>query len=323
MSSLKEIKTRINSVNSIKQVTSAMKFISSAKLRKAQSQFLRITPYKNALTSILDNITEFEIRNSIINKFKIAEKRDVKKLAIIVITSNTTLCGSYNASIIRYFDRVLKSHYNNLKPEDVLVIPIGKLIRNYTKKLDCNVYEENLDHFLNNPDYAEVSKLSDYLIEQFLSNKIDKIEIIYQHFKNKSVQLLTHKAFLPYNFEQTQNDLQLSIADEVDDPEILILKNNIEKYSSKNQEKKYKVNYLLEPNREMLMDYLIRKVVRMSFFYIILDSIAAEHAARTIAMQIASDNADELLYDLNLEFNKTRQQQITNELLDLIGGSVF
>ncbi len=323
MASLKEIKTRINSVNSTKQITSAMKLISSSKLRKAQSQFLRITPYEDALTSILDNITEYEIRNSVVSKFKIAEKREVKKLAIVVITSNTTLCGSFNASVIRYFENVLKSHYKHLKPEDILLIPIGKLIKDHSKKLDCKVYNEDLDEFLNKPDYNEVSKLSDFLIEQFLDEKLDKIEIIYQHFKNKSVQLLTHKTFLPYNFDNKESDLQLNILEEIDDPKILDLKNKVEKHSTKNKKKKYEVNYLLEPNKEVLMDYLIKKVIRMSFYYIILDSIAAEHAARTIAMQIASDNADELLYDLNLEFNKTRQQQITNELLDLIGGNIF
>ncbi|MDD2204382.1 MAG: ATP synthase F1 subunit gamma [Bacteroidales bacterium] len=302
MASLKEIKSRIASVNSTKQITSAMKMISSAKLRKAQDTVSYFYPYQQKLHEILYNYMEYERRNNCKYKIIYSERREIKKVAIVVISSNSSLCGAFNSNIFRLLEKTIES-YTNLSEEDFIIIPIGKMATKFVKRYP-DIYQYNLDAFVDKPIYNDIAGFADNLAQLFLEDKVDKIEFIYQHFKNNSVQVLTKEQFLPF---QPETVITNAVENEDENDE-----HNFE----------YEVNYIVEPDRQQLLYMLIPTVIRQTVYGKIIDSIAAEHSARTIAMQVATDNATDLLQSLKIQYNKSRQQAITNELLDIMGGSI-
>ena len=286
MASLKEIKSRIQSVKSTQKITSAMKMVSSAKLRKAQKQIESFYPYKQKLTFILNNFLSSEEESSTIY----SENREVKRVALIAFSSNSSLCGSFNSNVAKKLvDAVARYHY--LGNENILIFPIGKKVTHAVKKMGFHV-ETNYDTMADKPTYQEAQTLASMLMEMFRKKEIDKAELIFHHFNSKSSQNLTESTFLPMELN-VENAGQAGMIN----------------------------NYLVEPNRPAIMSELIPRVLRLTIYTALLDSAASEHAARTIAMQIATDNADDLLQELNLQYNKSRQQAITNELLDIIGGS--
>lgn len=290
MATLKEIKSRIQSVKSTQKITSAMKMVSSAKLRKAQKQIESFYPYEQKLTQILSNFLSAEEESSSVY----AEQREVKRVALVAFSSNSSLCGSFNSNIAKKLALAVEK-YNHLGKENIMIFPIGKKVSQAVKKMGFAV-EEIFDEMINKPSYQPAQELAGRLMEMFDNKEIDRVELIYYHFKNKSSQVLTESAFLPIelkNFQTLQTDNKVQIHQ----------------------------NYLVEPDRLSVMSVLIPKVIRLKLYTALLDSSASEHAARTIAMQIATDNADDLLQELNLQYNKSRQQAITNELLDIIGGS--
>jgi len=303
MASLKEVKTRIQSVNSTKQITSAMKMVSSAKLHKAQKMVEEYYPYQKKLKEILVNFLEFERRENV--KFDVAfsEVREVKRVAIVVVSSNSSLCGAFNSNVIKQLDKMIEE-YSHLGKENILIIPVGKKVSDYAKRLP-NVYEHSLDKFVDKPKYEEVAEFSNTLTQMFATGEVDRIELIYQHFKSTTTQVLTREDYLPFDLDKELDNMGVS-----------------EQEQSSEDDINYEVNYIIEPNRQEFFDLLIPKVIRLKLFTVLIDSIAAEHSARTIAMQIATDNAEELLQELKISYNKSRQQVITNELLDIIGGSV-
>ena len=304
MVSLKEVKTRIQSVNSTRQITSAMKMVSSAKLHKAQKVVDEFILYQSKLNQILTNFLEYEEREEVQETFiPFSEHREIKRVAIVVFSSNNSLCGAFNSHIIRLLEKTIEE-YSYLGTENILVVPIGKKVSDYAKRLP-NVYDKSLDGFVAKPTYAEVASLADTLSQQFLREELDRVEFIYQHFKTASTQALTHEIFLPFNIERTIQSIEDFFPEGHDTPSF-----------------DYQVNYILEPNRQELIDALIPKAIRLKLYAILLDSIAAEHSARIVAMQIATENADVLLQSLKIQYNKSRQQVITNELLDIIGGSI-
>lgn len=290
MASLKEIKSRIQSVKSTQKITSAMKMVSSAKLRKAQKQIESFYPYEQKLTQILSNFLSAEEESSSVY----AEQREVKRVALVAFSSNSSLCGSFNSNVAKKLASAVVK-YSHLGKENIMIFPIGKKVSQAVKKMGFAV-EEIFDEMINKPSYQPAQELAGRLMEMFDNKEIDRVELIYYHFKNKSSQVLTESAFLPIelkNFQTLQTDNKVQIHQ----------------------------NYLVEPDRLSVMSVLIPKVIRLKLYTALLDSSASEHAARTIAMQIATDNADDLLQELNLQYNKSRQQAITNELLDIIGGS--
>ena len=290
MATLKEIKSRIQSVKSTQKITSAMKMVSSAKLRKAQKQIESFYPYEQKLTQILNNFLSAEEESSSVY----AEQREVKRVALVAFSSNSSLCGSFNSNVAKKLTSAVEK-YSHLGKENILIFPIGKKISQTVRKMGFAV-EEIFDEMINKPSYQPAQELAGRLMEMFDNKEIDRVELIYYHFKNKSSQVLTESAFLPIelkNFQTLQTDNKVQIHQ----------------------------NYLVEPDRLSVMSVLIPKVIRLKLYTALLDSSASEHAARTIAMQIATDNADDLLQELNLQYNKSRQQAITNELLDIIGGS--
>jgi len=284
MASLKEIKSRIQSVKSTQKITSAMKMVSSAKLRKAQRTIENFFPYEQRLNGLLNNFLSAEENNSSV----FSETREVKRVAIVVFSSNSSLCGGYNSNVAKLLAQTVEK-YQSLGREHILIYPVGKKVAKASRKLGFEP-EKNFEEMADKPSYAASLTLADDLIEMFRNKDIDKVELIYHHFVSKSSQVLTSEVFLPFQLKKAGSG------------EIAL-------------------DYIVEPDRATLMEELIPKVLRLKIYTALLDSNASEHAARTMAMQIATDNADDILQDLSLLYNKSRQQAITNELLDIVGGS--
>lgn len=284
MASLKEIKTRIQSVKSTQKITSAMKMVSSAKLRKAERAVTGFLPYKNGMTEILQNYLSSEIDTPSMY----AQLRDVKKVAVLVFASNSSLCGSYNANIIKRLHQSIATH-RDVRKEDVIVFPVGKKVAQACRKAELNIYAE-YEHIANKPTFEETSELANTLMDLYLKGKIDRVKMIYYHYESKGSQKLTADTFLPVDLNRSKSTV-------------------------------YQSDYIIEPSREEVITNLIPMVLRLRVFSAALEASASEHAARTMAMQMATDNAGDLLQELSLQYNKSRQQSITNELLDIIGAS--
>ena len=284
MASLKEVKGRIATVNNTRKITSAMKMVASAKLHKAQGAITNMLPYERRLHGLLTNLLgggEVLVWNT---------PREVKRVALVVFSSNSSLCGGFNANVIKHATQWL-SQYQALGKDNILLYPVGKKVADALSKMGYAV-QGNFQHLADKPSFAEAAELAQGLMNLFTRGEVDRVELLYNHFKSTASQILTREVYLPM---QT---------------------------SGNTIEGKEDMDYILEPSREELLATLLPKVLRMKLYTVLLDSNASEHAARTMAMQIATDNADDLLQELTLMYNKTRQQAITNELLDIVGGSM-
>ena len=293
MASLKEVKTRINSVQSTRKITSAMKMVASAKLHKAQGAIEHMLPYQRQLNKILRNFLSGDL--SIESPY--VEEREVKRVAIVLFSSNSSLCGAFNANVIKMFLHAI-GEYRKLGQDNILIYPIGRKVEEAVKKMGFTP-EGSYQQLSDKPDYQQASALAEHLMELFVSKDIDRVELIYHHFKSMGVQKLVRERFLP---------IDLTRIEEEQDEEV--------------EENRVMNDYIVEPSVEQFIADLIPKVLCQKVFTAALDSNASEHAARTLAMQVATDNANELIQDLTKQYNKGRQQAITNELLDIIGGSM-
>ena len=289
MASLKEVKGRIATVNNTRKITSAMKMVASAKLHKAQGAITNMLPYERRLHGLLTNL----LSGGDILSWN--TPREVKRVALVVFSSNSSLCGGFNANVIKHACAWLDEH-KALGIENILVYPIGKKVADALLKQGYSV-QGDYQHMADKPSFAEASVLAQQLMDMFEKGEVDRVELLYNHFKSTASQILTNEVYLPF------------------------LSSNEEKLSDE-ESRTEEIDYILEPSREELLTMLLPKVLRMKLYTALLDSNASEHAARTMAMQIATDNADELLQELTLMYNKTRQQAITNELLDIVGGSM-
>jgi len=283
MASLKEIKTRIQSVKSTQKITSAMKMVSSAKLRKAERAVNGFLPYKNGMNDILHNYLSSELDMSSVY----TQIRDVKRVAVLVFASNSSLCGSYNANLIKRLHQSIATH-RDVRKEDVVIFPVGKKVAQACKKAELNIYGE-YEQIASVPHFDEVSDLTNTIMELFVKGEIDRVKMIYFHYESKGSQKLMAETFLPITL--------------------------------KSETKGFNSDYLVEPSGQEVVSELIPMVLRLKVFAAALEASASEHAARTMAMQMATDNANDLLQELSLQYNKSRQQSITNELLDIIGAS--
>ena len=291
MASLKEVKGRINSINGTLKITSAMKMVASSKLHKAQEAIENMLPYERRLHHMLTKFLNAGL--SVESPFVV--KRDVKKIAIVVFASNSSLCGGFNVNVIRHLSEMLEEYIQQLGKENILVYPIGRKVADAVKKLGITPMGD-YQHMSGKPNYKEASDLAAELMDRFVSGEIQQVEMLYNHFKSTSTQVLTRETYLPINLAQASTE--------------------------EKQEKGMQADYIIEPSAEKVMQELLPKVLRMKMYTVLLDSNAAEHAARTMAMQIATDNANDLIQELTLIYNKSRQQAITNELLDIIGGTM-
>ena len=285
MASLKEIKGRIGSVKSTQKITSAMKMVASAKLRVAQNRIENFLPYQQQLTSIMNSFLSSEIDYT----SPLSTKREENAVAIVVISSNSSLCGAFNSNIIKLLNQAIKD-YSHIPHERIFIYPIGKKVEDAVKK-NGKIVQGSFIHLMEKPNFDEAKNIADHLITDFLNKKIDKVELVYNHFKNTASQVPVREQFLPVRLTLQQNTKTIT------------------------------TDYIVEPDKITVLEALVPKSLRIKLYAGILDSAAAEQAARTMAMQIATDNAGEILSDLTIQYNKQRQQAITSELLDIIGGS--
>lgn len=319
MPSLKEIKNRISSVNSTRKITSAMKMVASSKLHHAQTMIENMLPYEILLEHILKTFLASETdARTVLN-----EVRPVKRVALVVYASNSSLCGGFNANVIRLLQHVI-DEYTELGKENIVIYPIGRKVAEKAVKMGLNVAGD-FTALAEKPNANDCITIARELGEKFISGEYDRVEMIYHHFKSAGSQILTRKPFLPIDIEE-----ELKRDHERDLTSNVITKKAQEYIKRKEEEKKgehkeavpLNDNFLVEPDMNTVLTKLIPKYLHLMVYTALLDSIASEHAARMVAMQTATDNADEILRELNLQYNKSRQQAITSELLDIVGGSV-
>lgn len=293
MASLKEVKTRINSVQNTRKITSAMRMVASAKLHKAQGAIENMLPYQKKLNRILTNFLSADL--PVDSPFSV--DRPVSRVAIVVFSSNSSLCGAFNANVQRLLLQVL-GEYRELGQDNILIYPVGRKVEEAAGKMGF-VPQGSYQRLSDKPSYDEASALAHKLMDLFLAKEIDRVELIYNHYKSMGAQILLRERYLP---------IDLSVVEE----------ENVEQTRVKAPAN----DYIIEPSAQELIANLIPQVLSQKIFTCALDSSASEHAARTLAMQTATDNANELIQDLTKQYNKTRQQAITNELLDIVGGGM-
>jgi F-type H+-transporting ATPase subunit gamma len=287
MPNLKEVRTRIESVNSTQQITSAMKLVAASKLRKAQGAILQLRPYAQKLQEFLQGLSAGLDQA---NEAVYSDTREVKKVLLVVVTSNRGLCGAFNSSVIKQTENLINTTYEDAyKRGDLELYCLGKKGAEYFSGHGYPVAKQDLEIF-DGLNYENALPIAEGLMQDFSDKKYDKIEIIYNQFKNAAVQVLLTEQFLP-------------ILPPEDDGSNL------------------QVDYIFEPNKEEIVQELVPKSLKIQFFKALLDSFASEHGARMTAMHMATDNATELLKELKLSYNKARQASITNEILEIVSGA--
>ena len=288
MANLKEIRVRIASVNSTKQITSAMKMVSAAKLRRAQDAIVRMRPYAQKLREILDNVSA-SVDSSEGNAYSVS--RPVKNVLIIAVTSNRGLCGGFNSNVTKATRNLIATKYADQNiAGNVKVITIGRKAFEYFKNNNYKVVANHSDIY-DNIQFASVAAVAEKIMQDFSKKEYDKIELIYNQFKNAAVQILKVEPFLP------------------------VLNENKEKKSTA------KTDYIFEPSTEYIVQDLIPRSLKVQLYKAVLDSNAAEHGARMTAMHKATDNATDMVKQLKLHYNKARQAAITKEILEIVGGA--
>lgn len=281
MANLKEIRNRISSVSSTMQITSAMKMVSAAKLKKAQDAITAMRPYADKLTELLQNLSAGLDSDSGSNY---ADNREVNKVIIVAVSSNRGLAGAFNSNIIKQAKLLAESKYAN---QEVSFVTIGKKAHDILVKDNTVVVNNN--EIFDDLTFDNVAKLAEDLMQRFANGEVDKIEVIYNKFKNAATQIVTTEQFLPI----------LPIA----------------------SGEASTADYIYEPSKPEIVEGLIPKALKTQLFKGIRDSVASEHGARMTAMHKATDNATELRDALKLQYNKARQAAITNEILEIVGGA--
>ena len=286
MANLKEIKNRITSIASTMQITSAMKMVSAAKLKRAQDAITQMRPYSEKLQEILVNLSAtLDLSENVFS-----DQRDVKKVYIIAVTSNRGLCGGFNNNIVKRVNSLLAGDYAAYETK---VIAVGKKANDTFKRTESNFRPDGIgaaEDMFNDLTFERSSDMAQFLMDEFAAGNVDKVVVVYNQFKNAAVQEVQAEQFLPIvNPESAQES---SSGD-----------------------------YIFEPNKSEIVEDIIPKSLKIQLFKAFLDSHASEHGARMTAMHKATDNASELKRTLTLEYNKARQAAITNEILEIVGGA--
>lgn len=288
MPSLKEVKNRIGSVVSTQQITKAMKMVAAAKLRRSQDRIMQMRPFAQKLSYILQNLSSAQAGDAGDNWY--SKVREEKNILIVAVSSDRGLCGSFNSNIFKGVLKLISDKYEaQYKKGGVTILPIGKKALEYFSKRKFPTVD-NYSTTLNNITFGNIAEAADFMMTSFKSGKYDKIEVVYNEFKNVATQILITEQFLPVLPPKTQTK-----ANEVD--------------------------YIYQPNREEIITGLIPKSLKVQLFKAVLDSNAAENGARMTAMDKATDNAGELLKELRLTYNRSRQAAITKEILEIVGGA--
>ncbi len=283
MANLKEIRNRISSVSSTMQITSAMKMVSAAKLKKAQDAITAMRPYSNKLTELLQNLSATLDSES---GSKYAEQKVVNTVLVVAITSNRGLCGAFNSNIIKQVNTLVNETYSN---KSVSILAIGKKA-NDTFSKEGNVIDNKSDVY-DDLTFDNTSKIAEMIMDKFIEGEFDKIELVYNSFKNAATQIVMTEQFLPIVPIESESKVNTN------------------------------TDYIFEPSKQEIVETLIPKSLKTQLFKAIRDSFASEHGARMTAMHKATDNATELRDQLKLTYNKARQAAITNEILEIVGGA--
>ena len=287
---LKEVRTRIQSVNSTQQITKAMKMVSAAKLRKATDRIIQIRPYSEHLSKILGNILS-NLGGDVDLDF--GKTREVKKVLVVVITSDRGLCGAFNSASVKAAKTLIEEKYGAQRDSnDLEVLFVGKKGFDLMKKELSKANSKFLSLF-SDLTFDNASTVADYIMDGYTRGEYDRVDVVYGRFKNAAVQITTVEQYLP-------------VVSEVDEDA---------------SDSKTKADYIFEPDKEEILEELIPKILKTQFFRYLLDSNASEHGARMTAMDSATENANELLKDLKLSYNRARQAAITTELTEIVSGA--
>jgi F-type H+-transporting ATPase subunit gamma len=292
MASTKEIRTRLASTASTRQITSAMKMVSAAKLKKAQDAILLLRPYAQKLQEILGSISSSDEGSS-----EFTKERQDEKVLIVIVTSNRGLCGAFNVNVIKQAIQLVQDKYaSQLAAKKVSFLAIGKKGGDFLRRRNLPIVELNTS-LVDKPNFELVSAYAEKLMKEFSEGKYDKIEIVYNQFKNAAIQVLKTEQYLPV-------------------PKAAPVSSKVKGSTSTTN-----YDFIFEPSKEQIVKELIPKSLKVQLFKSVLDSIASEHGARMTAMHKATDNASELLRELRIQYNKARQSTITNEILEIVGGA--
>lgn len=294
--------------------------VASSKLHHAQVMIENMLPYESMLEHILKTFLASEADASTV----FSTERQVNRVALVVFSSNSSLCGGFNANVIKMMQQTV-DEYRAKGINDVVVYPVGRKVAEKVTKLGLEKGGD-FTSLADKPNVQQCIDLARELGNKFLHGELDRVELIYHHFKSAGSQILTRKALLPIDIskeldEDDERDLSSNIAT-LKAQEYLRKRGERDSKRDKEQAKPLNDNFIVEPDMDSVLKILIPKLLHLMVYTALLDSNASEHAARMVAMQTATDNADELLRQLNLQYNKSRQQAITNELLDIVGGSV-
>jgi F-type H+-transporting ATPase subunit gamma len=289
MENLKAIRIRITSFKSTRQITSAMKMVSAAKLRKAQDKIVRLRPYANKLHGLLVDLSQSIADSEVDNIY--GRVSTPEKVLIVVVTSNRGLCGAFNTNVINETRRIIsEKYYDQFTKGNLMLLTIGKKGFDYFRKQKVNMLPEQ-NNLFNDLTFDNVSRVAEQIMSSFVSLEFDRVELIYNQFKNAAVQNLTNEVFLPVETVPPGNV------------------------------KIVPTDYIYEPDKESIIKELIPKSLKIQFYKAILDSFVAEHGARMTAMHKATDNATGMIRDLTLQYNKARQATITNQILEVVSGA--
>ena len=287
MANLKEIRNRISSISNTMQITSAMKMVSAAKLKRAQDAIVQMRPYAEKLQEILSNLSS----SLDASEGVYSQEREAKNVVIVTITSNRGLCGAFNNNAIKAANKLAEEH----KGANITFLPVGKKAMDAYRRsenLAGESYPQNLNELFDDLSFSNVSQVPQALMDKFANGEIDKVYVVYNAFKNAATQMVMTEQFLPVVAPEVEEGASNASAD-----------------------------YLFEPNKEEIVAELIPKSLKTQFYKAMLDSNASEHGARMTAMHKATDNASELQKELKLTYNKARQAAITGEILEIVGGA--
>ncbi|HUV01439.1 MAG TPA: ATP synthase F1 subunit gamma [Bacteroidales bacterium] len=289
MANLKAIRVRIASVKSTRQITSAMKMVAAARLRKAQDKIVRLRPYANKLHEILVSLSQSLADSEVPNIY--SRKSDTEKILIVVITSNRGLCGAFNSNVIKEAKRVvIEKYYDQFKKGNLWLLTIGKKGFDYFRKQKVSILEEQ-NSLLNDLTLEKANPVVEKIMKGFVTGEFDRVDLIYNRFRNAAVQDLTNEQFLPVE-TASQGKVETS-----------------------------PVDYIYEPDKEEIVKELIPKSLKIQFYKAILNSFVAEQGGRMTAMHKATDNATTMIRDLTLQYNKARQAAITSQILEVVSGA--
>lgn len=287
MAGLKEVRERIKSVKSTQQITKAMKLVSAAKLKRATGAITQMRPYAEKLQDVMNNI----LASTDLSEMSLGlnEARPVNNLLLIVFTSDRGLCGGFNSNLLKTARRVIAEKYSDLNPKNITILPVGKKAYDSFKRSNMNLADEYFGLF-QNLSFDAASKVAQFAVNGFLDKDFDKIEVVYSKFKNAASQEFINEDFLP-----------------------------VAKVAS--GQKKTSADYIFEPSKAQLLEELLPKILKTTFYRYALDTNASEHGARMVAMDSATNNAGDLIKKLEIDYNKARQASITNQIMEIVSGA--